>query len=160
MEITISFPHAFSAASSALDNACALKALLECMVAVNTGFLKFHDVPPLYHSGVRYGRTSIWEPVPALYLPNKVQDLFNPVFWVPRGVNGGQKRGDCKSLGTARVAELRMKGVQAEPVFRWAKRPDRSGNLDFHILVMLPNGDHEDPSRKLGMGSNEVQRYL
>lgn len=160
MELNLNLPHVFSPGTSALDNACALRCLLDCMVDLNISYLKYHEVPSLYNSGVRYGRTTIWEPIPALYLPNKVQDFFNPVFWIPRGVNGGEKRGDCKSLGTARVAELRMKGVQAEPTFRWAKRGDGLGNLDFHILVQLANGDYEDPSRKLGMGSQEVQRFL
>lgn len=155
MIIPINIAHAFKPTCSRIDNALALRDLLDCMIALNMSFLRKHRVPPLYSSGVTYGRTHIWEPISALYLPNKTP--LNRVFWEPRGVSGGERRGDCKSLATARIAELRLAGKHAEPVFRWAKRP--VGNaLDFHILVQTPEG-WEDPSRKLGMGKVEIERY-
>jgi len=83
---------------------------------------------------VRYGRTKLWEPIPALYA---------------RGY------GDCKSVATARIAELRRQGIEAKPVFRWVERP--GGIRDFHILVQ--KGDEfEDPSKILGMGKDENAR--
>jgi hypothetical protein len=157
MNICFNIPHAFHPGSSALDNACALRALLDCMINMNTLFRKHHECLPLYKSGVIYGRTHIWEPVSALYLPNK--QPIDPVFWQPVGLSGGAKRGDCKSLASALIAEYRQKGLMANPVFRWAPRNDGSGALDFHILVNTVNG-WEDPSRKLGMGEIEVARFF
>jgi hypothetical protein len=132
MQITLNLLHVFHPGSDPVDNALALEALLELMVALNRAFLRRHPgCKPLYASGVRYGRTRIWEPIPALYA---------------RGY------GDCKSLATARIAELRQSGVDCKPVFRWVQRPD--GVRDFHILVQT--GDtFEDPSKTLGMGENE-----
>jgi hypothetical protein len=157
MKIEFNLPHVFSPIASTLDNACALRALLNCMIELNLAYLRHHPgVPILIKSGVVYGRTHIWEPIPALYLPNKVP--LNNVYWTPEGATGGQKRGDCKSLGTARVAELRYRGIKADPVFRWAKRANSNGSLDFHILVQTNNG-YQDPSRELGMGAVEVARY-
>ena len=57
------------------------------------------------------------------------------------------------------MAEYTMRGIDCRPVFRFTRRAD--GELDYHILVErepcteCPSG-FEDPSRKLGMGSNEV----
>lgn len=135
MYITFNIPHAFNTQSNDVENSYALRALLDCMVEMNKAHLRLHpETPSLYSSGVRYARTRLWEPIPALYL---------------RGL------GDCKSLATARVAELQLKGVQCEAVFRFYPRPD--GNKDFHILVQTPKG-WEDPSKKLGMGTNEFSQ--
>lgn len=150
MEIVFNLPHAFETGSSKVANAYTLRALLDCMVRINVQYLREHpDTPPLYKSGVRYGRTTIWEPIPALYLPNK-QRWFGK-FWAPSGISGGYQRGDCKSLAAARIAELVMSGRKARPEFRFHNRPDGSGYLDFHILLFTDNGYEEDPSRVLGM---------
>lgn len=131
MRITFDLPHVFDAQSSSLDDAKALRVMLDALISVNLAFLHANTAPALYRSGVRYGRTVVWDSIPALYA---------------RGF------GDCKSLSAARIAEIRHAGGEANPVFRWKRRPD--GGKDFHILVMRPDG-WEDPSRKLGMGSNE-----
>ncbi len=157
MEITINFPYVFTPGSSEVDNAYALRALLECLIACNMAYLRYHSAPPLYESGVVYGRTHIWEPTGALYLPNKHGSRSDGiVWWHPIGVDGGKKRGDCKSLSCALIAQYRMSGKRAEPEFRFNPRADGSGVLDFHILVNLGGDKHEDPSRKLGMGKDEL----
>jgi hypothetical protein len=163
MHIVYNIPHAFYPGASKVDNAYALRALLDCLVNLNLGYLKCHNVPGLYQSGVRYGRTRIWEPIPALYMPNKHKENILSVFYTPLGESGGIKRGDCKSLATARIAELQSQGIECQPVFRFAKRPDDSGAIDFHILLQVdkkvsPSG-WEDPSRILGMGKEEVARF-
>jgi hypothetical protein len=163
MQITFNLPHVFYPGASKVDNAYALRVLLDTLVNLNLAYLRTHKPPGLYQSGVRYGRTRIWEPIPALFLPNKQREsLFNP-FWVPMGEKGGDKKGDCKSLATARIAELQNEGIEAKPVFRFAKRQDDSGALDFHILVQvdrrISKTGWEDPSRILGMGKEEVQRF-
>jgi hypothetical protein len=137
MEITFDLRHWFEPATSTADNAYALRALLDCMIALNSSYLRNHTVRPLYQSGVVYARTTVWDPIPALY---------------KRGF------GDCKSLACALIAEYRHRGIACEPEFRWIPRRNADGALirDFHILVNLGNGRHEDPSKVLGMGANEV----
>lgn len=123
--------HTFHPGSSSIDDARALQVLLEALIALNVVWLERHPEKPLYQAGVTYDRTVEWEPIPALYA---------------RGY------GDCKSLTAARIAELRMQGIEARPVFRWMPRHD--GQKDYHILVLTPRG-FEDPSRRLGMGKDE-----
>jgi len=135
MQISFNLPHVFVPQSDDVDNALALKALLECMVQLNLAYIQLHPTKPLYESGVRYGRTKIWEPIPALYA---------------RGI------GDCKSLAAALIAQYRIKGIPCRAVFRYAPRGD--GNKDFHILVQTPKG-WEDPSKKLGMLDKDVNRF-
>ena len=131
MIFEFNLPHVFNQSSSRDENAAALKALLDCLIALNVAFLDSNSAAPLYGSGVRYGRTTIWETIPALY---------------QRGY------GDCKSLTAALVAERRKQGILANPVFRWIRND--KGGINYHILVQTADG-FEDPSRALGMGRNE-----
>jgi len=143
MQIVYNLPHVFTPDSNPgdvlsrmqkeEDNAYALRALLDCLVNLNLGYLMCHPARPLYQSGVTYGRTLWWEPIPALY---------------QRGY------GDCKSLAAALIAQYRRAGVSASPVFRFRPRERRDGN-DFHILVQTRSG-WEDPSKILGMGADET----
>jgi hypothetical protein len=133
--IPIDMGYVFRAESPSTEDSQALLALLELMVLLNRQFLKRHGhrVPSLYHSGTRYGRTQEWLP-----------------YWVLLK----RKVGDCKSLATARAAELREEGHKVKLVHRWVKRSD--GGKDFHILLMLQNEDGspkswEDPSKLCGM---------
>lgn len=136
MDITFNILHAFSPASTPDEDAHALRSLLDCMVQLNLGYLRRHPTKALYRSGVFYKRTTIWEPIPALYA---------------RGF------GDCKSLSAALIAEYMLKGIACAPVFRWVRQPD--GRKDFHILVMLPDGNWEDPSKTLGMNQSELAYF-
>jgi hypothetical protein len=138
MQITFDMPHVFSPRATPEENAYALRALLDCLISLNIAFLRTKRAPPLYQSGVRYGRTTIWDTIPALY---------------------GRRYGDCKSLSAALIAEYRILGMKAEPVFRFMPRNDGSGALDFHILVQLGDGSFEDPSKKLGMGQDENAHF-
>lgn len=128
---TFDMPDAFNPMSSEKLNAVVLRILLDSLANLNLDYLKSNAVPGLYQSGVRYGRTVIWDSIPALY---------------------ARRYGDCKSLTAAMVAEYNHQGIAASPVFRFKKRPD--GRLDFHILVQTANG-FEDPSKVLGMGQDE-----
>jgi hypothetical protein len=146
MQIIFNLPHVFRPSVSDademqlhVDNAYALRSLLECMVELNIGYMKFHNCPPLYQSGVRYGRTIWWEPIPALYQ---------------------RRRGDCKSLATALIAQYRMQGIGADPVFRFVMNGEGGiDGTDFHILVQNEDG-FEDPSKVLGMGQDENARFF
>jgi len=139
MQITFDLPFVFNPFSSKADNARSLRALLEMLIQQNLIFLEGHPrTPALYRAGVVYRRTEVWDCIPALYL---------------RGY------GDCKSLSAALIAEYRFHGIAAVPVFRWQERANGDGNRDFHILVQTDRG-FEDPSRRLGMGANEVARFI
>lgn len=128
---TFDLPDAFHPKASEVVNAYVLRVLLDALTDINSAYLRTNAVPSLYRSGVRYGRTTLWEPISALY---------------------ARQYGDCKSLTAALVAEYRKQGIAATPVFRFRKRPD--GRIDFHILVQTANG-FEDPSKVLGMGQDE-----
>lgn len=134
MQIALNLPHVFTADASPVENAKCLRALMTCLVHINMSYLQHHSVLPLYRSGVVYGRTTLWEPIPAV---------------IQRGY------GDCKSLAAWLVAERRARYYCAKPVFRWIMRPDRG--TDFHILVQTDAG-FEDPSKVLGMGTHENAR--
>lgn len=142
MQITFNLPHVFRPPRRAselnqlhIDNAYALRALLDCLVNLNLAHLRYHSCKPLYQSGVVYGRTVWWEPIPALYM---------------------RQYGDCKSLATALIAEYRMSGIAANPVFRWVR--NGGDGHDFHILVQTDSG-YEDPSKVLGMGKDENAHF-
>jgi len=135
MQITIDLPHVFVPGSPSEENASVLRVLLDTLIRINLVYLRNHAVPELYQSGVVYGRTQIWDPIPALYR---------------RGY------GDCKSLTAAFIAQCLLKGVQCRPVFRWVCGP--KGAADYHILVLTSDGKFHDPSKVLGMGRNENAR--
>lgn len=138
MIFQLDLPHVFRPGSSDEDNAMALEAMLEALIAANMVFLKRNPrTPRLYKSGVRYARTTVWLSIPSLY---------------------SLGRGDCKSLTAALVAEERMAGRQAKPVFRPIFNKKKGMN-DFHILVQTPYG-YEDPSRKLGMDQYFAQQRV
>jgi hypothetical protein len=123
------------------DNALALQALLECLIAVDRVYLRRQGrrVPKLYNSHVRYARTKVWDSIPDL---------------LARGY------GDCKSLSAMYVAEMREAHGEraATPFFRFAVNP-QTKQKDFHILVRVPKG-WEDPSRKLGMEEYHRRRGM
>ena len=135
MIVTMNLPHAFVPGSSALENAKDLKALMQCLVAIDEAYLQHHTAPKLYASRVIYGHTNEWEPIPAV---------------LARGY------GDCKSLAAWLVAERRKEGKRADIEFRWRERPN--GVRDYHILVVTPQGN-EDPSKVLGMGASELAHF-
>lgn len=130
---TFDLPNVFVRNAEARYNSIALNALLEALTNINEIYLANHpNTPFLYNSGVRYGRTQLWEPIPALY---------------------ERQSGDCKSLSAALIAEYRRARTNAKPVFRFKPRPNEKG-IDYHILVLSERG-WEDPSRALGMGQDE-----
>lgn len=143
MIFEINLPHVFAPGASEEENAHALRFLLEHLIAQNQVYLsRHHDWPGLYRSSVVYGRTRVWDSIPAL---------------MQRGY------GDCKTLSAALIAEYRNAGIPAKPVFRFVDNGKtgvlydlgvQAGRNDFHILVETPNG-REDPSKAKGMGKDE-----
>jgi hypothetical protein len=152
VDIVYSLPHLFHPGISPRENAEGLRVLLDCLVALNCWYLRHHPARPLYAAGVVYARTDDWETIPALYADGyHGTDKPGSNHPARRGVFG-----DCKSLTAALIAEYRMRGVNAEPVFRFA--PMGNGEQMFHILVRTPQG-WEDPSARLGMGRDELAYF-
>lgn len=135
MQITFNLPHVFNPYASEVENGYVLRALLDCLIKVNLAYLQNHPALPLYQSGVVYGRTKLWEPIPALY---------------ERGF------GDCKSLSAALIAQKRNQGISCVPCFRFVQNKD--GSRDFHILVQAGE-KFVDPSKRLGMNNRELRRF-
>lgn len=139
MRISFDLGGVFHPGAADEDNAYVLQALLEALIQADRVYLRRYGkrVPKLYASGVRYGRTQVWDSIP---------DLL------------ARRYGDCKSLSAMYIAEVRESGKKAVPVFRFARNP-ASGQKDFHILVKTDTGI-EDPSRKLGMDQYHRARGL
>ena len=106
----------------------ALAAALEGLVATNYLILGSGNFPSIYRSGV-------------VYRP----ELAGVEEWrtVPQVIRAGW--GDCEDLASWRAAELRIAGVPAQAAVV------RTGPRRFHAVVRYPDGQIEDPSRRLGM---------
>jgi hypothetical protein len=108
--------------------------LLEMLVQLDLDYLRRHpQTPALYRSGVRYRRE-----------PKRVEQWRT----IPLVIAAGH--GDCEDLAAWRVAELRAVGIAARPCFRYRQLGKRRV---YHIMVCLPDGTIEDPSRVLGMNA-------
>lgn len=112
------------------SNEAAINAALEGLVGLNVVILRQGRgrIPSVYKAGVRWKRDvgETWDTV------DKVLE---------RGY------GDCEDLAAWRAAELRLQGVKARAIVR----PSRTQGVAWHAVVLLPSGQVEDPSRKLGM---------
>jgi hypothetical protein len=140
MQITYDLDHVFYPGADMVMNIHTLRCMVEMNIQMNLVVLWRARqlnivIPPLYKSGVRYQRDTLWRPIPALYR---------------RG------RSDCKNLTPAYIAEQRMRGLMFVPAFRWVENAD--GSIDYHILAQL-GSEFEDPNRKLGMGEDEVAKF-
>jgi len=132
-----------------------IRIILEALVKVNQGFLRTHNVPPLYKSGVRYGE----EPAGALIFKTAGSGAVESNF--AKNINGQVEEfadiatiisrgwGDCDDLAPWRCAELREAGEKAKIRIQW--KTTKAGKL-FHIVVRRGDGSVEDPSAVLGMG--------
>lgn len=95
---------------------------------IRTGNISY---PSIYKSGIRYTREKkdVWKPITEVY---------------KTGI------GDCEDLAASRVAILREQ--EGDPRARVGVY--QSGPQKFHAIVIHGDGRREDPSKKLGMGSN------
>lgn len=123
----------FSNEASRVPSERVLQAALELLYVADIEWLKMHpETPGIYQAGVRYQR----EIVPA-------EIWKTPPYCIEDGVL------DCEDAACWRSAELYVRhGIDARPAFTFKK----IGNLSlYHIVVKLPDGTIEDPSKKLGM---------
>lgn len=108
------------------------KTFVEAAAAINVLYLSKGVFPPLYSTKVRWRN----EPLAG----QGIEEIATLPTVLRRGW------GDCDDLVAWRIAELRLRGIEAEAkvIYRPKKRL-------YHVLVRLPNGESEDPSRLLGM---------
>lgn len=110
-----------------------LGGLVEALVLADRAYLRDNpDTPSIYDAGVPY--------------------VFNRDRWQDIPTMLKRREGDCKDFTAWRVAELRQQGIRAavHVTDRLISGPD--GRLTmYHVLVRLPGGLLEDPSRMLGM---------
>lgn len=86
-------------------------------------------IPPLYGGTIRYARE-----------PGGQED------WKTARDVAAHGYGDCEDLATYRAAEYWVRGIKAMPHVLTITPRLR------HVVVRLPDGKIEDPSKKLGMG--------
>lgn len=126
---------------NALDQKRVLWSQLWCVIRFNVAWLapRLARVPMLYDSGVRFerepdGGLNFWSNIPAVYR---------------------RRRSHCVGLSCWRIAELVVRGEQAEPCLRVFEedRPNFGPVTEFHVTVLRgdPTQTHEDPSYLLGM---------
>lgn len=107
-----------------------LRVALDALVTLNVLMLRRNPgLPSIYSAGVVYQR----EPPRQLENWKTIADLLV------------SKSGDCEDLASARAAELRVQGIAARP---WLIRINQRL---WHVVVRLPDGTIEDPSKRLGM---------
>lgn len=110
---------------------------LETLTQINQWHLRQDRYAPLYHSGVYYQE----EP------PGEEEWLDTPSLYK-------QGFGDCEDIACARVGELRHhRGLPAVPCISYKDFEVGPGKVVtlVHVLVLLPDGSVEDPSKVLGM---------
>jgi hypothetical protein len=128
---------AFKGENTRSRSEAALRVLLHALFTIDRMWLRSNpNAPRIYQSGVFYRAEPIgeerWRDIPSVLREG----------W-----------GDCEDLACWRAAELvEREGVAARPSYTWRRRP---GISIYHIVVRLPDGRTEDPSRKLGMGTPE-----
>ena len=115
----------------------ALHHLLEALVRIDIDYLRANpNTPEIYRSGIRYHQD---------ILTNGDDDDWQDI---PTILRFGY--GDCEDLACWRTAELIVRHNQAaEPLIIW--KEDKDGSQLYHILVLRPDGQIEDPSKTLGM---------
>lgn len=129
--------NAFKGEKSRQQSEQSLRVLLNALFTIDRLFLRSDpNAPRIYQSGVFYRAEPVgqerWRDIPTIVREG----------W-----------GDCEDLACWRAAELvEREGIAARPAYRWRRRP---GLTIYHIVVRLPDGSIEDPSRQLGMGTPE-----
>jgi len=114
----------------------ALQILLWTLIRLDELYLAWHpETPLLYSSGVRY-----------------IREEWGYEQWIPIPNVLRQGGADCEDLAAWRVAELRVRGIPARPMWsNWqGVRPDGEKFTMYHIKVWTPYGV-DDPSKRLGM---------
>ena len=133
---------AFNGTRDAQESLEDLVAMLNCLIEVNSIYLRHHpNTPLLYNAGIRYEE----EPIGAEY--------WRDIPTVMR-----YRLADCEDLAAWLIAEKRVRfGIPARPLIIPQLRAPTSvrpeGSYLYHIAVATPDapGGVDDPSKRLGM---------
>lgn len=114
-----------------------LVAMVEVLISANLEFLALYPrTLPLYDSTMQKG----------------VVYVFNFDRWQDIASCLDRMQGDCKDLAAWRIAELRRGGVLATVhVLSRLRQTPAGPAVVYHVQVMLPTGEVEDPSVMAGM---------
>ena len=105
-----------------------LRAAVVGLALIDAAQMRGKAYPPLYSAGVRYRREGTGKE-----------------HWQTASEMLASRRADCEDLVAYRLAELWSAGEKgARPVVT------KRGNT-WHVTLRRASGQHEDPSRKLGM---------
>ena len=121
--------------------ALCVRQALEAVILANRIYLRTHNAPKLYESGIRYEEEPAGQP-------------YEDFAAVPVVLSRGWA--DCDDLVSWRIAELRNEGENAKVRLKWQWDSSRKARM-FHVLVRRANGQVEDPSLRLGMGNHKKQ---
>ena len=132
----------FNGTRDAEESLAALAAMLECLITIDTEYLRRRPtVPLLYQSGVRYEEEPLgaefWRDIPTV-LKYGTADCEDLACWLV-----AEKRVRFGILATARIVPQLGAPTPALP----------NGRFVYHIVVATPDvpGGVDDPSRRLGM---------
>lgn len=106
-----------------LSNRADVQAAVDALSAYDRYYLRTHEVPSIYSAGVTYRR-----------------ETAGPEEWQTIPYMMVSKNGDCEDLAAWRAAEI----PGARPLVI-------DSPTGYHVIVRLPGGRTEDPSKKLGM---------
>lgn len=122
--------------------AIVIRCALEAVIMTNRIYLRLHHVPNVYESGIRYEEEPAGQPY---------EDFATVPVILARGW------ADCDDLCCWRISELRNAGENAKVRLKWQYDPLRGARM-YHVLVRRANGQVEDPSKRLGMGTHKAAR--
>lgn len=114
-----------------------LQILLDCHTALCREYLIRHPrTGSPYQAGVRY-----------------IREPADEEEWEEIGVQLAHGGADCEDLACWLAAWCQLRGVRARavPIAQPMPLPNGDTGILFHIVVLLPGGRVEDPSKKLGM---------
>jgi hypothetical protein len=108
-----------------------VRVALDALVLLDVHYLRTRRLPALYGGTIRYQREA-----------RGAEGLRED--WCTAPVVAARGFGDCEDLACYRAAELQVRGIHARPdVIKFARV--------WHIVVRMPDGSVEDPSKRLGM---------
>lgn len=117
-------------------------ALANALVNINAAYLdKVPNTPLLYESGVTYHNQ------PGEQHPGQLDRWRD----IPRLIQAGY--GACEDLAAWRVAELNAGGETGARIGVITQQSPVDGSVMYHVVVIRANGQPEDPSALLGMGT-------
>lgn len=130
-----------------------LETHFEALTLSNCAYLASNpDAPLIYESGVVYRR----DPINGMKSCRIVSELWSDI---PAILAAGWQ--DCESLSAWLAAELRVRapnsvGTERRPQAGVMLKATRYKNLWHAIVIDRATGERFDPSRRLGMGREEV----